>query len=423
MNITIENLPKSQVKLIIKLAEAELSKYKDMAFRKLNEQIKVPGFRQGHIPSEIIEQKIGKEGVKSQLIEIALPQTYADAVTEKKIQVMAKPKIEIISDEPFKYTAVVSVFPEVKIGNYKKIKIPQEKVKITDKEFEDFQKEMQKHYEKYEEVDRETKKGDKVEIDFQGFDEAGVPLDKTESKNHPVVIGEGSMIPGFEDNLIGVKKGEEKEFFITFPKDYRAKNFQNKKVKFKVKLNKVFEVIKPEINEEFLEKVHGKKITMQEFEEKVKQDILKRKEKDEKNRQENQFLEEIAKITDVEIADDVIEEEIDDILHRLKHQLEAYGMNYDQYMEGLKKQGKDIRAEKRSQAEKQLRLRYGLQHIFKEEKIDTEEKEVEAEVEKILQNYPEEKRNSLKGEYQKGKPLFNQLKNQLKLDKLFERCL
>ena len=252
MKVEIKKLPKSEVQLTISVPFETYKKWEKRALEELGKEIKVPGFRSGHVPEEVIREKVREEGVKEATVEIVLPQTYAKAVTENKLDVIARPKVEIKSDikkdgDDFVYIATVAVMPEVKVGDYKKIKVARKPVTVDPKSVEETVKLVMERFAEWKDVERKAQKGDRAEVDFEGFDEEGKAIQNTASKNHPVILGNGVMVPGFEDAIVGMGKGETKEFTVQFPKEYHAKFMQGKKVKFKLTLNRLEEKLEQKL--------------------------------------------------------------------------------------------------------------------------------------------------------------------------------
>jgi trigger factor len=424
MDIKVSPLPKSQIKIEIELTDKELEKYSDQAVRSLSSKVKIAGFRPGKAPFDVIKAHIGEEAIKQSMLEFALPQTYFEAVKEKKLEVISKPEIKIIKDQPLKYEAKVAVLPEIKVKDLDKIKIPIKEVKITDEEVKKEIDALQKNYAVLKEVERPLKKGDKAEIDFEGFDTDGKKVPNTESKNHPLVIGEGSLIPGFEKELIGLKKGDKKEFTLTFPKDYHKKDFQNKKVTFKIEVKKTEEFIIPEINEEFIQKMMHKKMTKEEFEAKVKEIMQDSKKNREKINRENEFLNKIIEASTLEVPEILVEEEIVYIMEDMKYDIEKKtGLKFEEYLKMVKKDEESIKKEMAKEAEKRVKLRLVLSHIFKVENLEPKEDEITQQINKIVEYYPEKSREHERTHYEKGRQEYLQLVNKMKLDKLFNKYL
>lgn len=425
MKVTVEKLPKSEVKLTIEVPSERVEKFMEKAAEQISRQFKIPGFRPGHVPLDVLKQHVNPEGIEAHMIDIALPETYTEAVMKEKLQVVSRPKVDIKSKNPLVYEAIVAVYPDVAVTGYEKITIKKEEPKVEEKDIQEVLDGIQKRHTTYKEVEREAKKGDRVEIDFEGFDEGGAPLENTTSKNHPLVIGEGSLVPGFEDSIEGMKKGDEKKFKVTFPKEYFHKPFQGKKVEFKVKLNMVEEGTKREWTPEFIQEVTGgQEKDLAQVKEVVKKNLSQDKEQAEKVRRENAFLDKIIEHTKTEIPETLIEEEIDVMMEEFKSELEQQaGVTIDQYLEQNKKELKDLRKERSKEAEKRLTLRFGLQKLFELEKIDVTKDEVDKEMETIVNLYPANEQYKVRKEYKEGSYLKRRLENKMKIDKLFSKFL
>lgn len=423
MNITVQKLPKSEIKLTIELTEEATKKYFQKAVQQLSSMVKIPGFRSGHIPIEILKKHISQENIEAQMIDIAIPDTYSKTIIQEKITVVSRPKIQIISQNPLRYEATVAIYPEVKVSDYEKIKIPKEEIKIDSKEINDVLNHFQKSHAKYKEIDRPAKKGDRVEINFEGFDEGGATLENTKSKNHPLVIGEGSLVEGFEHELIGMKKNDRKDFTITFPEDYFHKKFQNKKVTFKVELLKVEEVQLPELTAEFIKQTTGEEKSMEEIKKSIEENLNQDKVHQAKIHREDQFLEKIIELTKLELPEILVQEEIDSMIEEFKNELENKGITLEKFLEANKKNLDGLRESRRKEAEKRLTLRFGLHEIFDKEKIEVSPEELQQSIEHIIKLYPDKEQYKIRKEYEEGGYILRRLENKLKMDKLFERFL
>lgn len=424
MKVTVEKLPKSEVKLTIEVPAERLEKFMQKAAEQISQHFKIPGFRPGHVPLDVLKQHVNEEGIEAHMLDIALPETYTEAVMKEKLQVVSRPKVEVKSKNPLVYEAVVAVYPEITVSGYDKIKVKKEEPKVEEKDVQEVLDNIQKRQATWKDVEREAKKGDRVEIDFDGFDEGGAPLDNTSSKNHPLIIGDNSLIPGFEDELIGLKKEEKKSFKVTFPKEYHHKPFQNKKVEFKVTMNRIEEGTMPEWNAEFIKQVTGEDKTMDELKKIVTDNLKLDKEQAEKVRRENEFLDGIIEHTKLDIPEALIEEEIDMMIEEFKNELQQQaGATLEQFLEQTKKELKELRDERRKEAEKRLTLRFGLQKIFEVEKIDVTKEELDKEMEHIINLYPPKEQYKVRKEYKEGSYLVRRLENKMKMDKLFERFL
>lgn len=424
MKVTVSKPEKSQVTITVEAEESDLEKFFEKAAEELSKQVKIDGFREGKIPKDVLEKHVGKEAIRAHALEIALPNLYADAVMQEKVQVIARPEIKMVSEKPFKFEAVVAILPDVEISGHEKIKIKKEDVTVSDKDAEELIDHFRKQNATFPEAKREAKMGDRAEIDFDGFDPKGdVPLEGTSSKNHPVILGDKMLIPGFEEEIVGMKAGEEKEFELSFPKDYHAEKFKGKKVKFKIKLHKVEEVKMPEVTKEWIKKVTNKEMTPEDFKTEVKDNLKKDREGQVKTKREAEFFEKLLELAKVDIPDALIEEEIDFIMDRTKMDLESKGLNWEQYEKFLESQKRDFRADKKEQAENQVKLRLTLAHLYKVEKIEATPEEVKERLEEQLIQFPKEEQEKIRESYKEGTPGYAQIQNGIMLEKFLEKFL
>lgn len=412
MDTNVKKLPKAEVEIKIELTEDEFQKYIEIAAENISKEIKIEGFRPGKVPYEVIIKHVGKDLITNHAMDLVIPEVLTNIIKKEKLEVIAKPKVEVISVEPVKIKAITPVYPEVKVNGYEKVKIKLKDVKVDEKDIDKAIENIQKQLTEWEEVTEPIKKGDKVEIDFEGFDEGGAPLEGTKSMNHPLIVGDNMMVPGFEDNLAGLKKDDEKDFTLTFPKDYHKKDYQNKKVKFHVKIGKVQKPKYPEINEEFIEKITGMKKSVDEFRKNVNDDLLAHKKSEERKRQENELLEKFLGITKVEFSDILLDEEVGYMLREMKEDMARRGLKFEQYLEHIKKTEEDIREELKKEALKRITIRFGLHEIMEKENIEVNESEVKEEMKKVPSIKPEQERE-MKG----------RITNSIRISRLFDRFL
>lgn len=422
MEYKIKKLPKSEVELEVTVSKEELKKHEKRACEDISKEVKIDGFRAGHIPQEILKKHVGEKYIIAKMQELAIQVSYAETVIKEKLNVISRPKIHIEKDDPLTFKAVVAVMPEIEVKDYKSIKIKPQKAEVTQKDIEEAIKDLEKYATTYKEVEREAKKGDRVEVDFEGFDEEGKADESTKSKNHPVVIGENSLIPGFEDELLGLKKGEKKEFDITFPKDYHKESYRNKKLKFKVEVKMVEEPNIPELNEEFIKKMTGKKMLVEEFKKELEKNIKTRKEQEAQKHRENEYLEELLKRTKIELPESLIYEEVHYIIEDIKDDMGKKGIEFKKFLEQAKIDEDKLHEKYRPEAEKRLKIRLVLQYVIKEEKITVSEEKLKAELERVKSFYPPKEHTRIEDDYKKGH-LKAQIENRLILKELFGRVL
>lgn len=376
MNITSAKQGTAEIKLRVELSEMEMAVYSEKAIEKLSKQVNVKGFRPGKVPLSVAQESIDPKYLAAYTIDLAIPPTYTEAIKDQKIEPIGRPSVNIISESPFVYEAIVPIYPEVTVKDLKSIKLTAKKVEVSQADQDEEIKRFQVMHAVYSDVDRAAEIGDRAEIDFNGFDEGGVPLEGTTSKNHPLILGDNSFVPGFEEQVVGMKKTEDRDISVVFPADYFHKPFQGKKVIFKIKLNRLEQRTLPAIDAELIKKITGKEITQEQFIIELKANLLKARQQEETTRLENELLEQIEKNTTVELAHSLIDEEIQFMNDEQKRELEQRGINWEQYLEAVQKTEKDLHDEKHSEAEKRLRLRFGVQEVFKLEKVEISDEEL-----------------------------------------------
>ncbi len=423
MKAEIKKLPKSQVELTITVPYADYAKAEKQAIEQISKEMKVDGFRSGNIPEDVVREKAGPETIQSFTLENIIPISYSAAVKENDVMVIAQPQVDIKSHvakegDDFVYTAVVSVMPEVKLGNYKKIKVKKEEVKVTDKELNETLEMITSRFAEWKNVERAAKMGDRVDVDFEGFDKDGKTLPNTASKNHPVILGSKAMIPGFEEAIVGMKADEEKEFDIDFPKEYHAKDMQGKKVSFKAKVNRVEEKLDQELNEAMVEKATGQKQSVDDFKKRVKEDLTREMEQRAQTEVDNKVVQEIIKITTVELPQSLIEDEINLLKEERKQAVTKQGLTWEQYLQHIKKSDEDFAKDHQKPAEERLIARLGVNQIIKEEKVEADVADVDKRVQEIAANYPAEQKEKVLEYYKKDSEAYRALKNNMSADKL-----
>ncbi|EKD63498.1 MAG: Trigger factor [uncultured bacterium] len=424
MEIKVEKLPKSEVKITVVMTPEEMKKYENLAAEQISKEIKMDGFRPGKVPLEMVKSKVGEVSFEAHTAELALPEAYAEAVIKNKLEVVAHPRINILKNAPLSFEATVAVLPEIKLKDYTTIKVKKTEVKIEDKDINEVLESLQRREATFKDVEREAKKGDRVEIDFKGLDKDGKEIPNTASKNHPVLIGDGALIPGFEDGLIGMKKTEKKSLKLKFPKKYHAKELEGADVTFEVTMNRIEEREMPAIDDQLAIKISaGSTKTLVQLKEDIKKNLVEIREEDARRAREDEFLGKIADMTEAELPEAMIEEEINFMLERSKKNMGAQGQDFDKFIEDQKAKGKDLRKDLRGNAEKQIKLRLALKEVYVREKVEATEADMNAEVQKILATYPEKYHDEIKKMYAKSSEGYRIMENQIRLNKVLDKYL
>lgn len=424
MKFAVKKLPKSEVEIIVSdIDEEMLKKYEKQSLQELSSKVAIKGFREGKVPEAIARKHISEEMLQVQIIHNLLPDIWVKAVQENKIHPIGEPKITIESVNPVQLKWTVPTRPELKIGNFKKIKVSKNPVKITEKDLEKVLEDMKKRFSEPKAIEREIKKGDRVEIDFEGKTPDGVPLEGTSSKNHPIIVGENTFLEDFEKQLLGMKNGGEKEFEMTFPKDYHAKNMAGKKVIFKVLVKKAEELIPPEINKEFSKKILGKELEKKDFEKEIMQKLTEQEEAKEKNRMENEYFGELVKLIEGELPDVLIQEEQEAMIREMKQRILYQGLSFDHYLKHIKKTEDELKESLKKEAEERVRLELGIYEISKLEKVTVSEKEIEEELQKMLERREKKEQDDLRKRFQKGTDAYASLEHRLRMQKTLHLIL
>lgn len=421
MQITVQQLPKSEILLTIEVPQELFTTYEDQATRKISENIEISGFRKGQAPKAFVISHIGADAFFQEVLNVALPASYFEAIKEQNLQVISRPEIKVLSKNPLKYEARVAVFPEITFKNYEKIKIPSTPVAVTEEEIEAVITEMRKYRATYKPLERPIAKGDRLEIDFQGYDEAGKALEKTKSANHPLFVGEGTLVDGFEEKLVGMEPGSTKKFPVTFPKDFHYEPLKAKTVHFEVAIKRAEEPLLPELDEVFIKDVMGESKTVPEFRGALKEDLIRRKALEDRRSRENQLLEKFLNEARFDVPPVLLNEEIDYMVSDLKRDVEAKGLKFSTYLEQLKAQGKDPRVEFNPEAEKRVRIRLILHFLFQKMEISVSEDEVKLAQAKLLERTKESERAALQQNLSARGDVYLRLRNNLMLEKLFGR--
>lgn len=380
MKVKKEDLKKGKYKLIISVSPEELLKYFKSAYEKLAADVKISGFRPGKAPRKLAEESVGVGRLLSESLDAAIQQEYFLAIQEEKMIPICPPKVtiskypnwgltsaEIESDLVFE--AEVEVMPMVVLSDFSKVKISKkEAAKITQEDVEKILLHLRRQKATFAELKRAAKTGDRAEISYEGFLNR-VKQDSMSSKNHPVILGEKTLIPGFEDQIIGMKKDEEKKFDLTFPGDYHANDLAGKKVEFQVKLTDLKEVNLPKADDAFAGNFGHK--NMPDLTRAIEKSLKDEVETKVRQETEAEVLEAVLPHLSVEVPESLTDQEVDRLVANMGEQIESRGMSLDKYLQSIKKTLPELRADLRPTAEKNIRIGFLLGKIIEQEGIDS----------------------------------------------------
>lgn len=390
----IEKLEKNQIKVTAKVTLADFESGLDYAYQLVKEKVEIKGFRKGQAPRSIYENRYGKASLFNDALNFVINAKFEDVLLEKKYEVVAEPtNVELspkepkLAEEEFEVILTIPVKPEVKLGLYKGIEIKKPNTKVTAKEVDEKITEELNRSAKLVAKDKLVENGDTANINFEGFI-GDVAFPGGKGTDFDLKIGSGQFIPGFEEQLIGLKAGEEKDVNVTFPEDYQAADLKGKAAVFKCRVNSVKVSELPTLTDEWVKELKKDKIeTVEQYKAHMKSVISQLKEKQENERIKKVALEEASNNAVIEIPEAMIEAQANRNRRRIEESLKAYGMNYSQYLEMTGKKAEDALAEEKKAAYEQIHEALTLDAITEAEKLEATDAEIEQHFATIAKQY------------------------------------
>ena len=379
----------SVVALTIEITKAEFEAAKDKAFKKTGKNITVPGFRKGKAPRKMIEKLYGEGVFFEEAFNIIYPDAMEMAVEKSGIKPVGRADVDLgdpAEEGGLTIIAKVPVEPEVELGEYKGIEVEKETVKVLQADVKAELNRMAQRNARTETVERKAKKNDTVDIDFEGFVD-GVPFEGGKAEHHELTLGSGAFIPGFEDQLIGCKAGDEKDVVVTFPEEYHAKELAGKEATFKCKVHKVEETILPEIDDEFAKDVSDSCETLDDLKKEITERLKAERQEAADNAFEEKVLDAVIDGMKADIPAAMIDAQVDTIVQDFGYRLQMQGMGLEQYLKMTGTEMGAFRAMFKDQAERQVKTRLALQKVVELEGITVSDKELEEEYAKMAEQY------------------------------------
>ncbi len=387
---------KNVVKL--KVEKDSWKKAQDDAFVKLNKKAKIDGFRPGKAPRSVFEKKYGKQDILYEAADKFINDKYREILSDDKLFPIVEPKVDVkkLDDDSLEVEFIIITEPKVKLGEYKNLGVKKKEAKVSKDEIEHELSHLLERYAEIAEKDGKVENGNIAIIDFKGLKD-GVAFDGGTAENYELEIGSNTFIPGFEEGIIGMKKGEEKDLNLTFPKDYASEELRGQKVVFKVKVNEVKERIVPELNEEFFEDLAMPEVNNEgDLRKILKEQIKAHKEYHLENEFIDELLEKASANMEIEIDEEIVDAEVhymyEDFLQKLKMQ----GITEELYLKYANTTKEKIEESMKEEANKRVKYRYLLKEIIKKEKIKVSDKEAEKEIEDMAKHYNVDKEEVLK---------------------------
>ncbi|KKQ38580.1 MAG: Trigger factor, partial [Candidatus Moranbacteria bacterium GW2011_GWF2_37_7] len=399
MDFKLEKLPKSKINLIITLDAGDLKKYADQAVLNFSEHAKIKGFRAGKAPKHLIVEHIGQNRINDETVNVAIEDSYSKILLENDIEVISRPKIEVVKFIPNKeleYKAEILVSPEIKLADYREIakksgQTEKQEVKVDKKEVKDALNWILNSRAKYIKIDRPSQKGDLAVVSYE-LRNNGVKIEGADQKQHPIILGEGKLAPGFEDQLIGLKTGEEKEFSLDIPQDFINHQIAGKKIDFKVNIDDLMQKDLPKLDDEFAKSI-GHFENLELLEKSIEEGILNEKNQAEKDKFRIALILKVASQSEMDISEELIESELEKMIYELEHDIKHRGMEFDKYLEHIKKTRDDLKKEFRDKAIERVRIALVMREIGKSENIEISDEELAEKMKEVLTKLGDQTQN------------------------------
>lgn len=393
METVCNKLENCMMEVKVTFTTEEWKDAQEKALNKLAKNVKMDGFRQGKAPIKMVKAKIGKAAILEEATDIVLQKSYAGILLDNNISPVGQPEVKIdeLTEEVLKVTVNAPVAPEVTLGQYKGLEVKKDSVKVSKKDVEAELKNYQNQF--AELVIKETGKvenGDTAVIDFEGFKD-GVAFDGGKGENHPLEIGSGSFIPGFEEQVVGMEIGEEKDINVTFPEEYQAPDLAGQAVVFKVKVHEIKTKVLPEIDDELAKDVNIDGVeTLADLETYTKEQLKNKKEREAESKFSDDIFKAVVDNTPLEVPAVMVETEVQNMLREVEQNLSQQGLNMELFQQITGKTMDDIKAEMSEQAESRVKFNLILAEVVKAENIEVTDEEIDAEIGEIASYYGKE---------------------------------
>ena len=390
MSLQVENLEHNMAKLTITVSAEEVEKALQAAYLKQRSKISLPGFRKGKVPRQMIEKMYGPEVFYDEAANHMISEAYGKAYDECELEIASQPTIDVVQLEKgkdFIFTAEVAVKPEVKLGEYKGLKVDKVSTRVMQKEVdEEIEKERERNARTVEVTDRAVQDKDIVTLDFEGFVD-GVAFEGGKGENYPLTIGSGAFIPGFEEQLIGAEIDKETEVKVTFPEEYQAKELAGKEAVFKCTVHEIKAKELPELDDEFASEVSEEAETLEDYKAEVKAKIKERKENEGKEKKENQAVEQAVANAEIDLPAPMVDLQAKQMADDFARRIMQQGMGVEQYFQFTGLNEEKMMEELKPQAEKRIRTRLVLEAIVAAENIEVSDERLDEELQKMADSY------------------------------------
>lgn len=390
MTATWEKKEGNQGVLSVTVPAEKFDNALDKAFKKVVKQINVPGFRKGKVPRQIFEQRFGVEALYQDAADIVLPEAYGEAIEETGIKPVDQPEIEVQQIEKgqdFKFDATVTVEPEVELGDYKGLEIEKQDAELTDEEVDEaINHQLNQLSEMVVKEDGAVEEGDTVNIDFDGYVD-GEQFEGGQADSYDLEIGSGSFIPGFEEQLVGVKAGEEKDVNVTFPEEYHAEELSGKEATFKTKVNEIKYKEVPELDDEIANELDSDAETVDQYKENLRKRLAEQKQTEAENVQKEEAIQKASDNAKIDIPEAMVNTELDRMLQEFGQRMQQQGLSLETYFQISGQDESQLREQMKDDAEARVRTNLTLTAIADKEDIEVSEEDIDKELEKMSEQF------------------------------------
>lgn len=389
MNVTKKDLEKSQIELNVELTNEEFKPYITEGTKKVSEETEVEGFRPGKAPYDVLAQKVGEMAILEKAARLAVNATVDQAISENlESQPVGQPRVDITQlapNEPVQYKVVVAMLPEVTLGEYKDLDVEPEQVEVTDKEVEDTLENLKERQATEKSVDRAVQEGDKIVVDIDMY-QNDVPVEGGQSRDTTIIVGQKNLVPGFDDELIGAKKNEERKFTLTYPEEHHQKNLAGQNVDFKVVTKEIYERELPEINDEFAQKMGVN--TLEELKKMIKDSLASQKQEEAQQKTESKLVDKVIENSQFgEIPDILANNEAETMMNEMEQTVQNQGGTFEDYLSSIGKSKQQLMLDLTPDAIKRVKSALVIREIANQANIEVTEEEVDQKQNELLEQY------------------------------------
>lgn len=393
MKIEVNKKNNGSLEVVIELDSKEMESIRNQAAINLSTAKTISGFRQGKAPYDLVKKYLGASAVAEEELLLAVRKFYLLYILDNEIEVVGRPKVDLVSSDPYKFKVITELFPTVNLGKWEKVRVARKSLSVSEDKVEKLVEEIRENRASEALKDKPVARGDRIAMDFT-VSVDNVVIDGGQANDYSIVVGKGQLVPGFEDNLVGLKTGEKKKFDLKFPDNYH-KNLAGRLAQVAVAIKSVWERKLPEVTDDFVKSL-GKFSSPQDLENKLKDNLLEEAKVEEENRVEREMFEGLlASSSFSDIPEDLIKNEVEQMIAEFSHGITHQGVPFEEYLQSLKKTVDDLRKEFVEPAIKRVKVALIIQTVGKQQKLEASDEEVQEDINKALayHNYDEEIRS------------------------------